>query len=161
MVEKRDGDSKNLASHGPDLNASRGPLDKKVYRQILLPNGLRAVLVSDVAAMNQMQSEGETLFGDEEESQEEDEKNSTADKTDNKEPETDKPKPRKEDGSDDENSEEGGAEASWLRDAAAAIRVGVGSFSDPPECQGLAHFLGTWRSYMHARICVFKSPFLI
>jgi hypothetical protein len=38
---------------GPDLNVSRSPLDKKLYRQILLPNGLRAVLISDTLAMHQ------------------------------------------------------------------------------------------------------------
>lgn len=38
---------------GPDLNSSKSPLDKKLYRQILLPNGLRALLISDTIAMHQ------------------------------------------------------------------------------------------------------------
>ena len=45
--------STNNVVIGPDLNESRPPLDKKEYRQILLPNGLRAVLVSDTVAMHQ------------------------------------------------------------------------------------------------------------
>lgn len=31
--------------------------------------------------------------------------------------------------------------------AAAAMCVGIGSFSDPPEAQGLAHFLGLCYTY--------------
>ena len=37
---------------GPDLNPSRTPLDKKLYRQIIIKkNGLRVILVSDTVAM--------------------------------------------------------------------------------------------------------------
>lgn len=35
---------------GPDLNGTKGPLDRKLYRQILLPNGLRCLLIEDVVA---------------------------------------------------------------------------------------------------------------
>ena len=47
------GGSPNNVVVGPDLNESRPPLDKKLYRQILLPNGLRAVLISDTLALQQ------------------------------------------------------------------------------------------------------------
>lgn len=36
----------------PDLNASRSPLDKKLYKYLELPNGLQCVLVSDTDAMH-------------------------------------------------------------------------------------------------------------
>jgi len=40
--------------YGPDVNSSKPPLDKKLYRQILLKkNGLRVLLISDVPAINQ------------------------------------------------------------------------------------------------------------
>ena len=42
------------------------------------------------------------------------------------------------DNDDDEEEEE---ESGGLRNAAAAMIVGTGSFYDPPECQGMAHFL--------------------
>ena len=58
-----------VAVEGPDLNPSRSPFDKKVYKQILLPNGLRAVLISDTIAMTQSYNAGgffETDEGEEE-----------------------------------------------------------------------------------------------
>lgn len=102
---------------GPDLNESRAPLDKKLYRQILLPNGLRAVLVSDTTAMHQAPYHG-TYHDENSESS-----NETADE-------------HIVDEDDDESLEEDG-----LREAAAAMVVGVGSMYDPPEAQGMAHFL--------------------
>ena len=121
---------------GPDINGARAPLDKKVYKQILLPNGLRACLVSDTAAMNQIQSEGGLFLDDESE----DEDGDDAGKDDSKMADEEDNDEGGEDGSEDEG--EGEAEASWLRDAACAVTVGVGSFADPPDCMGLAHFLG-------------------
>lgn len=46
---------------GPDLNKSKTPFDKKLYRQVLLPNGLRAVLISDTVAMTQSYNTGGIL----------------------------------------------------------------------------------------------------
>lgn len=120
---------------GPDLNGSRSPLDKKLYRQILLPNGLRAVLVSDTLAMHQ------DLFYADSDGEDEDmdtkvnenkhgvDENSGDDDSDSD--------------SDDEDNDAGGKDDAddGLRDAAAALVVGVGSMYDPPEAQGLAHFL--------------------
>jgi nardilysin len=103
---------------GPDLDVSRTPLDKKHYRQILLPNGLRAVLVSDTMAMTQAYNSG-GLYDEEEEN---DEDESTKD--------------------DDDSEAAASSQAEHgLRNAAAAMLVGTGSFHDPPECQGMAHFL--------------------
>ena len=104
---------------GPDLNPSRSPLDKKLYRQILLPNGLRCVLISDTVAMKQKDN---SLYDD----YDDDEYESSDD--DNGE---------EKDVDDDEMEEENDG----LRNAAAAMVVGVGSYYDPPEVQGLAHFL--------------------
>ena len=125
---------------GPDLNPSKGPLDKKVYRQIMLSNGLRAVLVSDVAAMNQIRSEGGSptmamMMGDDDDTS----ATSSSDKKHENENAQDDPDDDYDEEEDDDYDK--GSDPSWLRDAAAALTVGVGSFSDPPDCQGLAHFL--------------------
>ena len=58
---------------GPDLNISRTPFDKKEYRQILLENGLRVVLISDVVAMTQIHNEGGMYSDDDSDDEDEDE----------------------------------------------------------------------------------------
>ena len=119
---------------GPDLNASRTPLDKKVYRQILLPNGLRAVLISDTLAMGQDfvldDSDDDGEEKEEEEANEEKGEDNDDDSCIEEESEDESDAKPKNRASDD-----------GLRDAAAAMVVGVGSMFDPPEAQGLAHFL--------------------
>lgn len=114
--------TKSLVIEGPDLNPSRSPFDKKVYRQILLPNGLRALLVSDTIAMTQSYNAGimpMDMESDGEEDEEEDEEDEDYD-----------------DEASDGSNQEGG-----LRNAAASMVVGAGSMFDPVETQGLAHFL--------------------
>lgn len=109
---------------GPDLNESRAPLDKKLYRQILLPNGLRAVLISDTLAMHESPTAGGSYYPDDEDEASTDEKR------------------KEEEGDDDDNeSMDDEDEEDGLREAAAAMVVGVGSMYDPPEAQGMAHFL--------------------
>lgn len=123
---------------GPDLNCSRSPFDKKSYRQILLPNGLRVVLVSDTVAMTQAYNLGGILDDEDEDddfSEDEDDEDNEND-NDNDDMEVDNDGPSDDDDEEEEEEEEGG-----LRNAAAAMIVGVGSLYDPPECQGMAHFL--------------------
>ena len=107
---------------GPDLNKSRSPLDKKLYRQIIIQkNGLRILLVSDTIAM--MEEENDDLYEDDDDDLYDDE-----DSEDDSEEEGDD--------SDDEEEEEDG-----IRNAAVAVVVKAGSYDDPKECQGMAHFL--------------------
>jgi nardilysin len=118
------------AIRGPDLNATRGELDKKLYRQILLPNGIRCLLIQDTVAMH-MNSVGDYYDIDDEidegsisddgttESQEEGRGTSGS---------------RGEEESVDSESNDG------VRDAAAAVLVGAGSMFDPPSCQGMVSF---------------------
>ena len=110
---------------GPDLNSSRSATDKKLYRQIMLANGLRCVLISDTIALRQQEN---SLFEQEYESTEDE---SSSDESENK----------KDDNSDEESEEEDDEEGTGLRNAAAAMVVGAGSYYDPEEVQGLAHFL--------------------
>ena len=112
---------------GPDLNSSRSPYDKKLYRQILLPNGLRCVLISDTLAMTQAFNSG-GLFSEEDDEYEDDDSND------------DNSHGHDEEGSGDDDDDGGGGDGG-LRNAAAAMIVGVGSMYDPVECGGMAHFL--------------------
>ena len=140
----------DAVSIGPDLNASRSPLDKKLYRQVILKsNGLRCVLVSDVPAMSAAASRGEDLFADSDDddddnnSDDDDDDDDNGDESkeerterDNKDSEGEDDDDNDDDDDDDDDEYEGG-----IRPAAAAVLVQGGSFHDPKRCQGLAHFL--------------------
>lgn len=110
---------------GPDLNASRGELDKKLYRQILLPNGIRCVLIQDTVAMH-MDPVGDYYDIDDEIDEESDSNDEASESQD-------------EEGKNTNGEEDGSVESgsSNVRDAAAAVLVGAGSMYDPPSCQGL------------------------
>ncbi len=113
---------------GPDLNSSRTPLDKKLYRQIIIKkNGLRVVLISDTVAMIHQDN-----FEYDSESEEEDD--------DDDDPVVDAQNGADEPG-DDDSEDDDSLEDDGLRKAAAALVVGAGSFHDPPFAQGMAHFL--------------------
>jgi nardilysin len=105
---------------GPDLNPTRSLMDKKLYRHITLPNGLKCVLMCDTVAMRQRKMEGH-YDSDSDESVED----------------------ARMDDSHDDDSEEGDdkSENNGLRKAATALSVNVGSYHDPPYLQGLSHFL--------------------
>ena len=112
--------TEGLLAVGPDLNASRPPLDVKLYRHITLPNGLEALLIQDTLAIQQhgRQANGLDVYSDDETQSEEDD--GSAPVVENE---------------DDEDEDAGG----FLRDAACCILVGAGSVSE--TCPGLAHFL--------------------
>ncbi|XP_057953275.1 nardilysin-like isoform X2 [Malania oleifera] len=119
----------------------KSPNDRRLYRYIQLENGLSALLVhdpeiypdgppelldnSDVEAQDEVDNDGE----EEGEDSEEDEDNDDDDDDDDDDEE--------EETKDDDNK----SDASQTKKAAAAMCVGMGSFSDPYEAQGLAHFL--------------------
>lgn len=124
---------------GPDLNGSRSPFDKKSYRQILLPNGLRVVLVSDTVAMTQAYNLGGILDDEDDDFSEDDDEDDEDNENENDADDMDVDNEGPEDDDDDDEEEE--EEEGGLRNAAAAMIVGVGSLYDPPECQGMAHFL--------------------
>lgn len=104
---------------------NKSPTDKKEYRVIQLANGLKALLVSDTsydlskldeeeAAMSVMSEAVESDQGSDEESGEEDE---------------------------DMEGTKCIMASSGLKNSAASLCIGVGSFSDLQELPGLAHFL--------------------
>nr|XP_022314526.1 nardilysin-like [Crassostrea virginica] len=94
--------------------------DKRNYRWINLENGLQAILISDL--LEDEEEAEEAPWDDEEEGEHEDEEESHQEE----EMETD----------DEEEDDKGGEKKS-----AAALCISNGSFSDPPNIPGLAHFL--------------------
>jgi len=102
--------------------------DKKDYRVIKLKNGLTALLISDT-------SYGLEKLEEEEKNEEEEELEE--DSGDDSEEEED---------SEDEDDEEMGSKSkavatTGLKMSAAGLCIHMGSFSDPPDIPGLAHFL--------------------
>lgn len=98
--------------------------DKKNYRLIRLSNGLKALLISDPSALEDLPEQLERCSS-----------------ADNEAAETSS---ASEDEDEDDDEEDGEEEPCDKRQkqAACALCVDVGSFSDPWDIQGLAHFLG-------------------
>ena len=100
--------------------------DLKDYKVIKLPNGLKALLISDTSYdLEKLDQEEEEL--------EQDEQNGSNSGEDSDMGE------EEEEESDTEES--GNSGSSGLKKSAAGLCIGMGSFSDPMELQGLAHFL--------------------
>ncbi|KAG8371571.1 hypothetical protein BUALT_Bualt13G0101800 [Buddleja alternifolia] len=103
----------------------KSPNDRRLYRYIQLPNGLCALLVHDPEIYSDQKQD---YTDDDDEDEDEDD----SDEEDSEE-----------DDDDEEDEAEGdkGLKNSLQKKAAVAMCVGMGSFSDPYEAQGLAHFL--------------------
>uniref|UniRef100_A0A3B4GAY9 Nardilysin convertase n=1 Tax=Pundamilia nyererei TaxID=303518 RepID=A0A3B4GAY9_9CICH len=116
-----------------DREIIKSPSDPKQYRYIVLENGLRALLISDYSGPTE---DGESDEGEEEEEEEDDDESEDGSEDGSEEDDEDE-------GIDDEDDynegkkKKGNAE----KQSAAALCVGVGSFSDPSDLPGLAHFL--------------------
>ncbi|KAJ4866861.1 Insulinase (Peptidase family M16) family protein [Raphanus sativus] len=113
----------------------KSPNDRRLYRVIELENGLSALLIHDpdiypegFPADGQIQMDED----DEEDGEEEEEEDSDGSYEDDEDDEED------EEGDEDEVEGKGDHHT---KKAAAAMCVAMGSFLDPPEAQGLAHFL--------------------
>mmetsp|Transcript_19812 Transcript_19812/g.36722 ORF Transcript_19812/g.36722 Transcript_19812/m.36722 type:complete len:1301 (-) Transcript_19812:129-4031(-) len=124
--------------HGVDLNESKPITDRRNYRLVTLANGLECLLISDINGEEGEESEDES--GDEERGAEE--SGSDGGESERGEGEScameQDTESGKEESQDEEDNEEGRA---GQKRAAVSISVGVGSFSDPEDCLGLAHFL--------------------
>ncbi|KAJ1445937.1 Metalloenzyme, LuxS/M16 peptidase-like protein [Pelagophyceae sp. CCMP2097] len=107
------------------LDGSRGASDKKSYRLIVLENGLEALLINEPA--EEGAEEGEEW---------EDESDDDDDEDDDEESDND-------DGSSgsDDSDGSGKKRSGGPTRAAASMAVGVGSWADPADAQGCAHFL--------------------
>ncbi|MFS7964629.1 putative insulysin [Helianthus anomalus] len=113
----------------------KSPNDRRLYRYIKLPNGLCALLVHDP----DIYADGppETVTPDDVSEDDDDEDEDEEDDDDEESGE------EEDDDDEDEDEERGSAKsnAPQTKKAAAAMCVGMGSFCDPLEAQGLAHFL--------------------
>ncbi|XP_064624973.1 nardilysin-like [Lineus longissimus] len=108
----------------------KSPNDKKQYRSITLENGLRALLIHDPSGKEEAEE-------DDEESGDSDEEMMSGDESGSGEEEEEE-----EDNEEDDKEKKGDkAKARSEKYSAAALCVGMGSFSDPPDIPGFAHFL--------------------
>uniref|UniRef100_A0A2K5S7P9 Nardilysin n=1 Tax=Cebus imitator TaxID=2715852 RepID=A0A2K5S7P9_CEBIM len=131
-------------SNAGDPEIVKSPSDPKQYRYIKLQNGLQALLISDLSNMEEEEEE-------EVEEEEDDDEDSGAETQDDDEEgfdDEDEFDDEHDDDLDTENNEleelEERAEArkkTTEKQSAAALCVGVGSFADPDDLPGLAHFL--------------------
>ncbi|WCJ34959.1 Insulin-degrading enzyme [Euphorbia peplus] len=119
----------------------KSPNDRRLYRVIELDNGLCALLVHDpeIYAQDDAKTLGKCEEDEDEEMEDDDEEDEDEDEDDEMEDDEDD-----DDDGEDEDEEGGkgeGKASSQTKKAAAAMCVAMGSFSDPVEAQGLAHFL--------------------
>ncbi|KAL7867154.1 hypothetical protein AOLI_G00149680 [Acnodon oligacanthus] len=127
-----------------DLQIIKSPSDPKKYRYIELSNGLRALLISDLSqahcADNSEQPETDDDDDEDDTGDEEDEDDAEDDScsSEEEEPETEE-ESKDSDGSLEmrKTKKKGSSE----KQSAAALCICVGSFSDPEDLPGLAHFL--------------------
>ncbi|XP_041827551.1 nardilysin-like [Melanotaenia boesemani] len=113
-----------------DKEIIKSPSDPKEYRYIVLDNGLRALLISDYSGPAAL--EDEDSDGEDEEEEEDESGDETGDESEDEDEDKDS------DNDDDEGKKKKGTAE---KQSAAALCVGVGSFSDPSDLPGLAHFL--------------------
>ncbi|KAK8601376.1 hypothetical protein V6N13_058910 [Hibiscus sabdariffa] len=136
-----DGSGLKYSSDGVVIKSAN---DRRLYRVIQLENGLVALLVHDPQIypdglphashlLDKTEPEGGTEDEDEDEDEYED--------GDEDEDEDDEDEDEDEADADADNEKQIEEKAAQSKKAAAAMCVGFGSFSDPPEAQGLAHFL--------------------
>ncbi|XP_009119011.1 nardilysin-like isoform X2 [Brassica rapa] len=114
----------------------KSPNDRRLYRVIELENGLSALLIHDPdiyldgSAADGKKTDGDQMDKDDEDGEEEEDSDGSSEDDDDEEMEGDE--------DEDEVKEKGDHQT---KKAAAAMCVAMGSFLDPPEAQGLAHFL--------------------
>lgn len=115
----------------------KSPNDRRLYRYIQLPNGLCALLVHDPDIYRDGPPEGAKPDGISEDDADEEDDEEDEDESGEEEDEGEDD----DDDEDDEERESAKSNAPQTKKAAAAMCVGMGSFCDPLDAQGLAHFL--------------------
>ncbi|KAL5823885.1 hypothetical protein ACOSQ4_021785 [Xanthoceras sorbifolium] len=122
-----------------DETVIKSPYDRRLYRIIELDNGLSALLVHDPEIYsNDATDNSKTLDNTEDEEEDDDDDDMDEDESEDE----DDDEEDDEDGEEDREEGKGkGDSSSQMKKAAAAMCVGMGSFLDPVEAQGLAHFL--------------------
>ncbi|KAB2088930.1 hypothetical protein ES319_A03G032100v1 [Gossypium barbadense] len=133
----------SVLKYSSDSVVIKSANDRRLYRVIQLSNGLVALLVHDpqiypdgLPQPSHLPDKTEPEAEDEDES--EDEVGDGDEDEDDEEEDEEEEEDEDEDEADADNEKEKTAQT---KKAAAAMCVGFGSFSDPPEAPGLAHFL--------------------
>lgn len=133
----------SVLKYSSDSVVIKSANDRRLYRVIQLSNGLVALLVHDpqiypdgLPQPSHLPDKTEPEVEDEDEC--EDEVGDGDEDEDDEEEDEEEEEDEDEDEADADNEKEKTAQT---KKAAAAMCVGFGSFSDPPEAQGLAHFL--------------------
>ncbi|KAL3047028.1 hypothetical protein OYC64_021285 [Pagothenia borchgrevinki] len=131
-----------------DLDIIKSPSDPKKYRHIELSNGLRVLLISDFSGENGTEgSENGEVNGKIEDGEDEEEESKGVEEEDSgegSEEDEEEDQEEEQDSDFDELDEENaGKKKKGIseKQAAAALCISVGSFSDPEDLPGLAHFL--------------------
>uniref|UniRef100_A0A3Q1EBR3 Nardilysin convertase n=1 Tax=Acanthochromis polyacanthus TaxID=80966 RepID=A0A3Q1EBR3_9TELE len=127
-----------------DPEIIKSPSDPKKYRYIELTNGLRALLISDFSGTSGTGGvDPEDRREEEEEVEEEEEEEEEEDSGEGSEEDEEDKEEEEQDSDFGELDEENTAKKkkSSEKQAAAALCISVGSFSDPEDLPGLAHFL--------------------
>lgn len=111
--------------------------DKKSYRVVRLANGLKALLISDP-------NQNSASHGDSNDDHTHKHRHESVAASDGEDEETESEGEEKhlEDSDDDEAGDDDTHREKRGKLAACSLCVDVGSFSDPRDVQGLAHFLG-------------------
>ncbi|XP_012270800.1 nardilysin isoform X2 [Orussus abietinus] len=133
QINQKDGKSAKLGCHVNYLDVPvKSESDKKEYRVIKLENGLTALLIADLQfapSATQEEDDGSSEGSSSEYSSSSEEETEEDEEEDNHIRERD----AKSIGSKEPKRDE--------KMAACGLCVGVGTFSDPPEIPGMAHFL--------------------
>ncbi|KAK9820983.1 hypothetical protein WJX81_000873 [Elliptochloris bilobata] len=117
----------------PPVAVVQSPQDKRHYKRLTLENGLDVLLIHDPEMAGAL--EGRSDDGVEEDGYESDDEGDGE--------EDDEMEEDEDVGEEDEDEPRGAAAkpGKAVKKAAAALAVGVGSFSDPDDVQGLSHYL--------------------
>nr|KAJ0185561.1 hypothetical protein LSAT_V11C900462080 [Lactuca sativa] len=127
------------STYSSDDIVVKSPNDRRLYRYIQLPNGLCALLVHDPDIY--MDGPPESARPDEISDDDADEEDDEDDEDESGEEEDDGEDDDEDDDEGNEGKKSAKSNAPQTKKAAAAMCVGMGSFCDPLEAQGLAHFL--------------------
>ncbi|MCL7024740.1 hypothetical protein MKW94_013598 [Papaver nudicaule] len=119
----------------------KAPTDKRLYRIVYLPNGLQALLIHDPEIFPEGPPDPSKTLEDDNAEEEEEEEEEDDEEDDDDEEEDDDEDDEEDDDDEEEELNEKPTGVPPTKKAAAAMSVGMGSFSDPSEAQGLAHFL--------------------
>ncbi|KAK9153408.1 hypothetical protein Sjap_000888 [Stephania japonica] len=121
----------------------KAPTDRRLYRVLHFSNGLCAVLVHDPEIYPDGPPDPSNALenGHEQEFEEEDDDEDDVDDDEDEEDEEESLDDDEEDAENVETDAKKSGSAPPTKKAAAAMCVGMGSFSDPAEAQGLSHFL--------------------